>query len=221
MRASKAAPCYPGYLAPDNSLTAKWSCPNREARKSQLLQSERGQMKGGLRNAVVGALLLCLLVSATSCANTGGLQQQFVDGFMAAHNHMATAVKLQGEAANEAEGGAYQSAAVKMAQAKTDAESALVDIPRGVVSDMHAQNMGVSEGKVVDLLSSRIHSFIDGAEHSLHAMQYAQRGDVKSANNEIAQSNDSFSKAFQAWYDLYDMVQTDANLSYLRDAMGW
>jgi hypothetical protein len=40
-------------------------------------------------------------------------------------------------------------------------------------------------------------------------------------NNETDLANESFAESEQARSDLYDLVLTDTNLRYLRDAVGW
>jgi len=149
------------------------------------------------------------------------LQEQFVDGFVLTYNSMAEAERLHREAADQANVWAFQAAAAKMAQAKTDAEGALPEVPSGVVAEMGKQGGGGGEGKVVDLLSSRVASFVEGAGHFLNSLQYAQRGNITGANNETDLANEAFGKSAQAYQDLYDLVKTDPALRYLRDAVGW
>jgi len=173
--------------------------------------------------AIIVVLLLVPVMLGMSCPSGTGsdLQKQFAEGFVAAHNSMALATKLHSEATNYATGGLYANAAAKMAEAKTDSQRAFVNIPLGAVLEMEKQNTGVSERRVIDLLLSRVTSFSDGADHFLTAMRYLQQSNVKAANTETTQGNDSFSKSWQAFADLQKLVQTDPNLSYLRKAIGW
>lgn len=172
---------------------------------------------------LLAMLVLVMLISGISCTKTGtsGLQKQFVDGFIAAHNSMALAENLQPQAADAATGGQYALAVQKMTEASADAQQAFISNPTGVVAEMQKQNIGVSEGKAVDLLSTRITSFTDGAEHFLTAMRYAQQGDLSRENQEIGLSNTAFNKSWQSEYALQDLVTTDTNLNYLRKAVGW
>ncbi len=183
--------------------------------------------------ALIAILILSLLIAGISCTKTiyigttpttapiQDLRDEFISGFIATHNSMGDAEKLQPQAVSYATGGQYPLAVEKMAEAKTDAEQALISIPWGVLSEMQKQNTGVSEGKVVDLLSTRITSFMDGAEHFLKAMRYVQQGDVEGHNQEVDLGNAAFDKSWQDEYALQDLVKTDANLSYLRQAVGW
>jgi hypothetical protein len=175
---------------------------------------------------LITALVLVFLVftsvfSACTHGSMQGLQERFVNGFVTTHNSMADAEKLHPQAGDAATGGQYALAVEKMTEAKADAAHALISNPTAVVAEMQEQNAGVSEGKVVDLLSARITSFIDGAEHILKAMNYAQQGDMSGYNQEVDLGNAAFDKSWQAEYALQDLVRTDANLSYLRQAVGW
>jgi hypothetical protein len=186
-----------------------------------------------LRIVVTMAIVLGLILTLGACTKTvyvaptsttapmQNLRERFVSGFIATHNSMADADKLQPEAADAATGGLYTAAVEKMTEADMDAQKAFISIPSDVLSEMQKQNTGVSEGKVVDLLSARITSFMDGAEHFLKAMRYVQQGDVSGHNQEADLANAAFAKSWQSEYALQDLVKTDANLSYLRQAVGW
>jgi len=175
---------------------------------------------------LITALVLVSIVFASvfsACTNgpMQDLRERFVNGFIATHNSMADAEKLLPQAGDAATGGQYALAVEKMTEAKADAYQAFISNPTGVVAEMQKQNAGVSEGKVLDLLSARITSFMDGAEHFLKAMSYAQQGDVSGHNQEVDLGNTAFDKSWQSEYALQDLVRTDANLSYLRQAVGW
>jgi hypothetical protein len=179
-----------------------------------------------MKGLSITSLLLVFVVftsvySACSHGPMQDLQERFVNGFITTHNSMADAEKLHPQASDAATGGQYALAVEKMTEAKADANQAFIKNPTAVVAEMQKQNAGVSEGKVVDLLFTRITSFIDGAEHILKAMNYAQQGDMSGYNQEVDLGNTAFDKSWQAEYDLQDLVKTDPNLSYLRQAVGW
>ena len=180
-------------------------------------------MKNISKSRLIGIVILSLLVLGLSCANTAtqDLREQFVDGFIETHNSMAEAEVALSSAMSLAEGGAYTSAVSKISEAELDSQHALLSLPWGVVSDMQKQNTGVSENEVLTLLATRVSKFRDGIDHFLEAMRYIQQSDISGHNQEIAQANSNFSASWDAEYSLQDKVKTDANLNYLRQALGW